>query len=673
MAVPPNVGKSRNPSSAYTPKFKNPVPIPAIDEFRLNNILANSLHDQAEVVSQSLLNVNAKYQTDLRTEIRRALTIEQKIQYKNIQVSKLAYSIQKGLDHRRRRFNRIPLRKSNLKTQSASSGSLSDVDKLLDLAIKTSASVQSLSVRLASIDRKGGGSGCPDPAKYPKLAKLLAQLDPSVIAASNMDEFEVYSTSLEEPQLMEDYVNNVDLVADENAADLPDVWKDVEVSEATEGIFDGGNSADVSKKGSVQSEMKFNGGTGKDLIVVEENNRSDEVSLMSSSASLDNASSQSLTTSQQLIAKDILAPTGQDLSTTPQLKEDSDGELDAQAFELLINSNVEKYRQKRNNQYEYLDLFGPQTSPLKYRSPANPLRLLYSSSNLENSDMLQSATTTTAEEADAFHSPFVLSKSIATVSETPLTSLHKKLRINALPMKYSSPLSAKTCECASSQQSPAIRALAATLLKEAPQGTRDEEDELWSSSGLYTETEELESDQVLWTNSSDSDSSSDSQDDSTNNTNNIYLSFKKDLDSKRKRQRAKRKTRLVFRNETSPTPKHQPSHRTLKPKQSILKIKSIVAKSVGLSVTPSASTDHFQQEIYLETPYRSSPRGSFVNCFSAIGEILQSNEQKESGSEDGDLEDDDNSEGSITAKDRERGITNHDESKTVSKLRRLLI
>lgn len=655
-------GKPQPHSSAYAPKFKNPVLLPSVDNFRLGNILSTTLLADSEAVAQSLLNVNSKYQTDLRLEIRRALTIEQRIQYKNIQVAKLAHNLQKSLDHRRKRFNRILQKKGSEASQSSASVLASDVDRLLDLAQKTSASAQSLSKRLANLDRANGGSGLPNSAKYPRLARLLHHLDLSDVAMARMDEGDVYSASLEEPQLMEDYMNGAEHL---DESDFPQVTE-LSGAKDSEARLPSLETSTASQKG----ESASNGQIAKINGQISESNSQIATTNGQSARSPDEVSENHERHSKKinLLPSSSIRPQSSPPHEfeTAKLETDSDVEMDAEAFALLIDSNVEKYRRKRSSLYKELELFSPQATS-KYRGTANPLRLLYSSSNLQNSDMLQAFKS--PEVADTLHSPFVQAKSIATVSETPQLSLHKKLRINALPMSYSSSLLAQTCECAPSKDSPAKKALAATLLRDVPPDLRQDDDELWSSSGPYTETEENESDQLLWSSSSDPDSSSDSQNNNTATTNEYYMALRKNLSSKRK-HKAKKKTRMSFNAEASPTPKHQPSHRILKPHQSILKMKSSVAKSRLKPLSPSL--EKFLPEPNLDTPYRSSPRGSFVNNYSAIGLILQSGEQdQDNATDDGDLEDNEVAETDFVANSGQESTG--EPSRTVSKLRKLLI
>lgn len=631
MTKSQNHGKSHAPPSAYTPRLKNPVPLPSIDEFRLSNILSSDLQPESDAVAQSLLNVNGKYQQDLRLEIRRALTIEQKIQYKNIQVAKLAHDLQKRLLARRKHHDRVWKSRPNEVLGSSSSHLAADVDSVLELAQKTLNSVHSLTQRLATLDLAKGGTGLPDPGRFPRLAKLMGKLDTNCGNSARVDATDVYSASLEEPQFTDDYMDG---------GPFPEVEEDTQTGSLEREEVNGVFKLDLPDAKSAEIDQKL-------VLEPSESLHQSEDSLQSPNTAL-----------------------------TREIIEELDSEMDADTFAMLIDSNVQKYRQKRSNSYKELELFAPSaTTP--HKSKGNPLRLLYSSANLENSDMLQELKL--ADPGETFHSPFLLAKSIATVSETPQLSLHKKLRINALPMSFSSSLLSQNsnCDCSQSDDSPARKALAATLLRDVSPENKPDDDELWSSLGLYTETEENESDQLLWSSSSDPDSSSDSQGHNAASTNEYYRSLHRNLTNKK---RKKRRHKMQFTTEASPTPKHQPSHRILKPRQSILKMRPSVSKArLAGRKSPANSPKKFLPEPNLDTPYRLSPRGSFVNNYSAIGVILQSGEQNEdSDTDDGDLADNEPAEnGSVStgdpAESRALQTQAQDQSLTVSKLRKLLI
>lgn len=275
--------------------------------------------------------------------------------------------------------------------------------------------------------------------------------------------------------------------------------------------------------------------------------------------------------------------------------------MDPATFELFVDASIAKYRQQREGRYRSFAM----------DTPKNPLRLLYSSEVLAHSDMLKGVP---VEESD-LKSPFVTAKSHATVLETPLLLLHKKLRINALPTKSKTDKS--------------------VVLEDVAAGAEQQDDELWSSSGIYTETDEVELNDSLW-DSSDVDLDSSAEGASTADTNKYYMLLQQEISTKRNRHR--RRTRMKrFRSEASPNPKHQPLHRTLQPKQLILKIARSGQTFKAISPVPSA----------VDTLYRASPRASFVSDVSAVGYILQSIDRRVDGAEllngidsgDGDMED----------------------------------
>lgn len=565
-------------AARYRPNFTNPVPLPAIDDFKLNRILAKQLREQSEAVELSLCNVNSKYQHDLRQQIRKTLTIEQKIQYKNISVAKLAHGLHKKLNLRKSKPDRALSRESGI------AGIIpleSDVGRLLELSVRNSAAIKNISFRLARIDRNRGGNG-PDAIKFPKLAKFLARTDEAVelngmrVDATALVDIDLDSES-EEPHPVEDYIEGSQR------------QKSVQIDE-NDAVIERNGPIEGTEMSTTTSSPDISIGNGK---IVQNGQRTDEAC-------------------------------------------DESDDMSPESFELLMDMNISKYREAQKGKFAE-DIFEHAVVDTAARK-GNPLRLLYSSSALAHSDMLKSK----LAEDQELKCLFVTAKSIPTVLLTPQLSHYKKLRINALPMSFSVDKK-PNCAC-SEQDSPAKIALAVTLLKDKPS-----EDELWSSSGLHTETEN-DSEPLNWSSSSDPDSSSD-EDDTSHATNNYYLSFKNELRSKKKR---KKKVKTPFLKASSPTPKHKPSHRTLKPKRSILKITKPGPKKVG-TVLPIPDN--------LESPYRASPRASFVSDVAAKGYILKSRHlEDEDSSEDGDLEDNYDALPPLEA-----------DSSTIDKLKKLLI
>ena len=76
----------------YKPNFPKDMPrLPSIEEFKLDRIICDDLKEESQEVVDSMIKVATSYQNDLKSEIRRKLSIEQKIQFKNIEIAKIAH------------------------------------------------------------------------------------------------------------------------------------------------------------------------------------------------------------------------------------------------------------------------------------------------------------------------------------------------------------------------------------------------------------------------------------------------------------------------------------------------------------------------------------------------------------------------------------------------------
>lgn len=508
--------------NTHRPQFTNPVPLPLIESFRLDAILSKAVPEEAAAVRTALTQVNTNYQRDLRQEIRKTLTIEQKIQYKNIHVAKLAHALSKTL-----------LRRHVAKPPALDT----EVELLLLQTASVSRLAQGLAERVIALDKGVDG------ARFPLLAKLAQR------SGSNKPSW---------------FRQNGATAPAENGAERNGVSEEDRPER------------DVLEREALQREEALEcngkaeraGGEGAGEMQDAPNGQEPKTPDAQANGFHKNSVQEGPLCDTPLIDEPVAI--------------DSD-EFTPEDFELLVDLNVSKYRAKQ----------------LARETPKNPLRLLYSTLALANSNMLKAA------PDDTFKNPFVTAKSIATVLLTSQLSHHKKLRINAVPVNQrpapTEGLSQAQCQC----ELPAKIALAATLLKTQP------EEELWSSQV------ELELDAVQW-------SSSDSSLEEATETDRYYLALR----AARPKRRRPRKD--------SPSPMHQPSHRTLQPRGSILKI----AKPCALVLTPVLSIPD------IDTPYRASPRALFVTDFAAIGEIL----------------------GGPVAEDAEDG-----DDRTVHKLRRLLL
>ncbi|EGW32813.1 uncharacterized protein SPAPADRAFT_49756 [Spathaspora passalidarum NRRL Y-27907] len=207
----------------------------------------------------------------------------------------------------------------------------------------------------------------------------------------------------------------------------------------------------------------------------------------------------------------------------PQSPEPED--MDPDQFELFMSESISKYRHRQSLKHKQL----PQSPP----PINNPLNLLYSQLIPKPSQQF-------------LKSPFVNSlpmKSMPIIKPTLQTSHFKKLRINGDPIGSTKH---DGCGCNSPDHS------------EQELVFQDDEELDWK--GLSCDEELTETDS----------SESDSDDDTTSlpmMTNQYYKNLKR---ASRKRTRNP-PLPPARQPELSPTPKHKPSHHTLKPKRSILK------------------------------------------------------------------------------------------------------
>lgn len=633
-----------NMPNDFRPRFHNPVPLPSIDDFRLSTILLKHVNEENEAVKKALLNVTERHQDDLKQEIRRLLTVEQKIQYLNIDVAKRAHLLRRKVASRKRR-----LEKAIEGLKNDKDGSLyADIRELMTLAVLVSAQVQGLANLALEYERsKNGPLSGPDPHKYPRLASFFGTGTESV---------DVDST---ESEVVDGYIDNRDHQLhhrDSHESHFDDSFDSVSNGFQTafsEPAFPKNTTGDGSNSGDLSPDDNELGASSSE--------------------------------------EEQSAPPSPKTAEAELVKEPSPEEVTAEMFEQIMDMNISKYRLQRQRKYDELDLFGPQvtlahpsTAP---KNKSNPLRLLYSSLALANSDMLKARTV----EAESLKSPFVNSKSVATVLPTPQTSLHKKLRIRVQPLRYNK----KNDNCCQESEregetnidsSPAKEALTKTLnnfLDSAIAEDQDNEldDDVWNSSAYQTDTDE-----EATSSSEDTESQEASVDNPLDISAEDYQSFRKDL----AKARTKKSQRSVIESpmrEFSPTPKHQPSHRTLKPKGSILKISNGTRrKNKATSFLRSQSRNCITlvnglplkassplPESAAHTPYRASPRASFVNEVSALGMILGSEppraEESEDENRDNSIEDEESLDNESAKSDNRDG----GDYKSIDRLRSLLV
>lgn len=539
----------------YRPKCLQDVPqLPAIESFHLDTILNETLKTESQQVVDHLLDVTKNYQNDLRQEIKHKLSIEQKIQYKNIQIVKLCNSLIRVLANRRKRIAK------------AKPESDPDINQLLVSTIDVSDRIKRVTTKLSRIDQP------IDKLKFPYLYKMLHPGNKDEEEAEENEEDQIEDEVISYPLQQAPVQNSLDKAPIKDSLDNTPLKSSLD---------------NTSKKISIDSELQ--NGYNKDPEEVKDSN---------------------------------------------EALSDNLNDMNPDDFELFISSSIGKYRSLQNKRYENTDPFrhpghiqdhdlvdNPSLvsdSKKTFHIINNPISLLYSSliTNPNHTNMLS-----INESSHPFGNLSV--KSPATIKQTFQTSHFKKLRINGSPITSES-LRAK-CKCTEGINkgehkdkdtndnketpdnkdtpenkdtpdnkdkdtngndnrsddapiSPARKLLTESLL--AIDSLRLSDDDAWNSSGLNTETDDDMSDPEISSNSSDTSLSSE-ESASVAETNQYYTSLQTELKHKKKllkqsilrRRRRRHMRKRIQHNELSPTPKHQPSHHTLKPKGSILKTK----------------------------------------------------------------------------------------------------
>lgn len=540
-----------------TPNIPREFPeIPPIDAFKLDNILAGELKQESQEVVDAVLKVATCYQNDLKSEIRHKLSIEQKIQFKNIEVAKLSQALNKNISHRNKRLNKAingngagggTSNTTSLLLLNTDSTIDDDVTQLLELSINSSETIHELTRKLSKIDQKIsrrsdvlGLLGSAKKKDYPYLSKILS--DRGKKTTNDISSF----------------------VREHVLATSPENDK---------------------------TETKFkNDKKPKPNVSIE--NKKDDIPNKKSAFPI----------------KD-------------------EEEMNEEQFEMFMSSSINKYRDNQLNKYGYLDIFTdsqqnflhsdlnenkiPQDNTFKSISngrslgisvfkPGNPLRLLHSS--LVEFPNLSDNKSSSASIPMNYMAPNI--KSAATVKPTIQTSHFKKLRINGSPITSQTMKDLPTCECNEQEvtkrnystencdDSPAKKALSNSLEAFEHHYASSED-----TSGLNTEEDEddIEHGHTLSSDSSDCDSLSSSTDKKEpSTTDQYYLSLKTGLKNKRRLQRGRirnsPKHSIYRREDLSPTPKHIPSHHSLKPKQSILKLSSKVQNNSRMNPVRRTNT-----------------------------------------------------------------------------------
>lgn len=283
-----------------------------------------------------------------------------------------------------------------------------------------------------------------------------------------------------------------------------------------------------------------------------------------------------------------------DTNPIPQAASSTPSDMSADEFEEFLSRSIAKYREQQKSRQkadakmvEELDDGSSTTESAKLQF--NPVKLLYSS----------------ILDTDSKNGTLGI-KSTATSAQTLQTSHFKKLRINGSPITsatFKNMTVKPKCDCDNGDESPAKAVLEALSLSDADASPSVE---YTSSDGVSDSSDDV------------SVSSDEFATHSTTTTNQYYSSLKRSLRQKKSKTALVKRasTGSFVRESSSPTPRHKPSHRTLKPKNSILKTKLEPAQRMAKKpIPPLIVPDHNDEGI------------SGISFDSAQGTILQLEEE----------------------------------------------
>lgn len=569
---PESLSKKPRPSQykKYQPTFTNIGPqLPSIESFQLDNVLNNVLQNESQQVIDNLLNVTTNYQNDLRGAIKHNLSVEQKIQFKNIEVAKLANSLNKTIKHRLRRLRKALSTSKNADVESNMIDS--EVNRLLKCTITAGSKINNLVERLSTIDKKIHADGdCVSSRNttkmsiYPNVYKLLQSRSSEGTPPNELEQQEIDGVE-------EDYFNSISMNG-------------------------------VAKRTVLDSEQDIPMNTSKGTNTLDhmEENLDDAPDPNLIANHLNVAMNTSNNGAVKHTSRMELEEVGEEHGETKESevchrKEQSDVEMDPDAFEEFMSDSISRYRKLQSQKYQLQESFEVRPGrPNKNTPRSNPLNLLYSQL-LSNPKYIESVT---LRDSSWPFSNMLTMKSDPTIKLTLQTSHFKKLRINGAPITSETFKNGHPVECTCSEQHrhhDARKRIAESLLENLRLSS--DEDSVWNSSGINTEEEEEDHDQhgsviedadnfggILSSDSSEPDSSGDEHHHTSGgstilNTNLYYSNLKSNLQQKKnnvllkkRKQGSKGKSNRNYHvKEFSPTPKHKPSHHILKPKRSILK------------------------------------------------------------------------------------------------------
>lgn len=448
-------GQKPLPNKKYQPRFQQSIQLPSIKQFRLDYILNHELKNESQQVINNLLKTSSNYRNDLKNEIRLKLSIEQKLQNKNIEIAQLAGKLTKIVNNDNKSMNKVLYANGEPSRQESNNNLLDEeVLKIFNLSLSLSDDFARITRGLQNVQEKLGVSDVSFKDKYP---------------------------------LLFDYFNK--------PKDIPS--GEVDIGNASENIIN------------VSHEN-----TDTASPVIELTNTSQQIYL--------------------------------------------DENMTTEDFEAFMSQTLNNYRKVQQERYGTMDIFQDQGGLDNLELFNNP--------HFDNS--LSSVFHKSENPVDLLMDVSV--KAPATVDQTFQVSHFKKLRINGAPItpKANSKTSfAKNglgigTSYEENRHLPNGMDLLKSLTSTNSNGT--------SGLALINSEDEI-SDAILSSESSDSDSSLEMSS-FTGDTQEYYNLLRKDLKIKKKLKRPQlRSENSNYIRNTSPNPKHEPSHHTLKPKGSILK------------------------------------------------------------------------------------------------------
>lgn len=483
-------------SSKYRLKYPADMrKLPAIDNFKLSHIVRDAVPAESNDVVVSLLDTVERYKKDLKNEIRQRLSMEQKIQFKNIACYELSQKLNKAISQRQRRIERVLQDEGRHKDTLQRNVLDLEVDQVLDLASQVSSRVMKLGGQVDEINKHLYGPHMSSSEGF----KLRYPLLYSHISGGTVNKSVPNSGQASVAIASEDQPSHSLSLESYNDSDQ-------------------------------RTGIKLVKGADMDVGVKQ----------------MESISQPDERTKNEVPTKTHGAP------------QDDDEFMDPDQFEMFMVSSLSKYRslQEKRQQindgpsfFEEHDPFSPdRTKDTHTSNLPNPILLLNSAKN--SAFEPRAGQSKLPQEETELANTMIDMKSLATVDPTLLTSHFKKLRINGSPItgkshlrdkhrrKLPDHLSEIPNDEAGLQSSPAE----AFLSKSMRTYSIDKHD---NNEDIFQLDHVNDYDQ----NPLDSGSSSDETDSSISGGS-IQVSLE----------------------EYSPSPKHVPSHRTLKPKGSILRI-----------------------------------------------------------------------------------------------------